>query len=62
MGEAPDVLAPTSLGPVRLRNREVEAATFEAVQPRQPVHAYHLLTHPLPVVDEELTAVQTVSG
>jgi 2,4-dienoyl-CoA reductase-like NADH-dependent reductase (Old Yellow Enzyme family) len=30
----PDVLAPAQLGPVRLRNRVIKAATFEGVTPR----------------------------
>ena len=33
MTEAPDVFAPAVLGPVRLRNRVVKAATFEGVTP-----------------------------
>jgi 2,4-dienoyl-CoA reductase-like NADH-dependent reductase (Old Yellow Enzyme family) len=34
---APDVLAPTTLGPVRLRNRVVQAATFEGRAPHGQV-------------------------
>jgi len=34
---APDVLAPTTLGPVRLRNRVVKAATFEGRAPHGQV-------------------------
>ena len=33
MSQVPDVFAPASLGPVRLRNRIVKAATFEGVTP-----------------------------
>jgi 2,4-dienoyl-CoA reductase-like NADH-dependent reductase (Old Yellow Enzyme family) len=33
VSEAPDVFAPAALGPVRLRNRVVKAATFEGVTP-----------------------------
>ena len=32
-GQAPDVLAPAALGPVRLRNRILKAATFEGMTP-----------------------------
>ena len=33
MAGPPDVFAPAQLGPVRLRNRIIKAATFEGVTP-----------------------------
>ncbi|HLN76176.1 MAG TPA: NADH:flavin oxidoreductase [Nocardioidaceae bacterium] len=46
MTQVPDVFAPATLGPVRLRNRIVKAATFEGVTPDALVTdeliAYHL--------------------
>lgn len=32
---APDVLAPARLGPLRLRNRVIKAATFEGATPKR---------------------------
>ncbi len=46
MTHAPDVFAPASLGPVRLRNRVVKAATFEGMTPdalvTEDLVEYHL--------------------
>lgn len=46
MNRAPDVFAPATLGPVRLRNRVVKAATFESATPdalvTEDLVEYHL--------------------
>ena len=48
MAAAPDVFAPATLGPVRLRNRTVKAATFEGRTPHGQV-TDELIDHHLAV-------------
>ena len=48
MGATPDVFGPAQLGPVRLRNRVIKAATFEAATPDALVTEELIRYHRLP--------------